>query len=247
LGQFLAPDRRVTARTELTVRVRRLAIGPVIVSAEAVDPAHLGLLVLDGVLSRELLADEVASLELLAPGDVVRPWQPFDDSGLPGVEDRWNVLAEVRAALLDAETARRLGQYPEIYRVLIERLTERAQRLAVMQMISQLNRVARRVLTLLWHLAATWGRVTPDGVLIPLALSHRLLAQLVGARRPTVSTAISELVRAGDIARNPDGTWLLLGESARVGEAPLLDYVRPRRRVLPIAPAYLAPSVVETA
>ena len=75
----------------------------------------------------------------------------------------------------------------------VERLTQRAQRLAVTQAISQLNRVDRRLLTLFWHLAERWGRMTPDGVLIPLTLSHRMLSQLVGARRPTVSTALAEL------------------------------------------------------
>ena len=59
------------------------------------------------------------------------------------------------------------------------------------QAISQLVRVDRRLLALFWHLAERWGRVTGDGVLVPLTLSHRMLSQLVGARRPTVSTALS--------------------------------------------------------
>jgi hypothetical protein len=88
----------------------------------------------------------------------------------------------------------------------------RARRLAVMQAICQFNRVDRRVLTVLWHLAERWGRVTPAGVVVPLALSHRLLAELVGARRPTVTTALGELLRAGEVSRTADGAWLLTGE-----------------------------------
>ena len=36
---------------------------------------HVGLLVLDGVLSRELVVADHVSAELLGPGDLVRPWQ----------------------------------------------------------------------------------------------------------------------------------------------------------------------------
>jgi hypothetical protein len=65
---------------------------------------------------------------------------------------------------------------------------------------------------LFWHLAERWGRVTGDGVIVPLALTHRILGQLVGARRPTVSTALSELAERGELVRRPDGSWLLRGD-----------------------------------
>jgi hypothetical protein len=42
-------------------------------------------------------------------------------------------------------------------------------------------------------------------------LTHRAIASLVGARRPSVTTAISALERGGRIARREDGTWLLHG------------------------------------
>ena len=77
------------------------------------------------------------------------------------------------------------------------------------QAISQLHRVDRRLLALFWHLAERWGRMTADGVVLPMTLSHRMLGQLIGARRPTVPTALGELARRGDIRRCDDGTWLL--------------------------------------
>jgi hypothetical protein len=49
-------------------------------------------------------------------------------------------------------------------------------------------------------------------VIVPLALTHRILGQLVGARRPTVSTALSELADRGELVRRPDGSWLLRGD-----------------------------------
>ncbi|MDX6554241.1 MAG: family transcriptional regulator, cyclic receptor protein, partial [Miltoncostaeaceae bacterium] len=80
------------------------------------------------------------------------------------------------------------------------------------QAISQLTRVDRRLKALFWHLAERWGRVSGDGVVVPLALTHRILGQLVGARRPTVSTALSELASSGELVRRDDGSWLLRGD-----------------------------------
>ena len=70
----------------------------------------------------------------------------------------------------------------------------------------------RRLKALFWHLAERWGRVSGDGVIVPLALTHRILGQLVGARRPTVSTALSELAERDELTRRPDGSWLLRGD-----------------------------------
>jgi len=54
--------------------------------------------------------------------------------------------------------------------------------------------------------------VTSEDVVVPLALSHRLLGELVGARRPTVSTALANLSRAGKLNRRGSGDWLLSDE-----------------------------------
>jgi CRP/FNR family transcriptional regulator, cyclic AMP receptor protein len=53
--------------------------------------------------------------------------------------------------------------------------------------------------------------VTPDGITIPLPLSHQRLAELVGAHRPAVTSAVGELTRRGAISRRVDRTWLLHG------------------------------------
>jgi hypothetical protein len=48
-------------------------------------------------------------------------------------------------------------------------------------------------------------------VLVPLRLTHATLAELVAARRPTVTSALSELSRSGLVRSVEDG-WLLFGE-----------------------------------
>jgi len=51
--------------------------------------------------------------------------------------------------------------------------------------------------------------VGPDGVIVGLKLSHRMLGALVGARRPTISTALAALAADGRVLRRADGFWLL--------------------------------------
>jgi CRP/FNR family cyclic AMP-dependent transcriptional regulator len=238
LGQFLDDESREAARRRLLVPVRRLAPGPWdTASLTVADPGHVGLLVLDGVLAREVLAADIVSSELLGPGEVLRPWEISPDPELLRVDVRWNVLAEARLAVLDRRMAHHLSDFPEITSQIVERLSKRSQRLAVTQAISQLNRVDQRLLTLFWHLAERWGRMTGEGVLIPLTLSHRMLSQLIGARRPTVSTALGELTRAGQLQRLDNGTWLLTGEPVGEPARKNIRLIPPRRRFVPNEPA----------
>src|SRR4051812_9602850 len=236
LGQLLTAERREAAERELRVRVTAFPTGEWDGGrlAEA-DPTHLGLLVVEGVLAREVVLSDNVSTELLGPGDIVRPWHLEGPPQLLPVAVRWNALANVRLALIDRRLATALGRYPEISAVIVDRLSERAQRLAVTQAISQLNRVDRRLLALFWHLAERWGRVSRDGIAVPLALSHRLIGELVGARRPTVSTALAELSRAGQLMRRDDGTWLLTGEPL-AGPQSAAEGIQQRRRLVPDEP-----------
>ncbi len=79
--------------------------------------------------------------------------------------------------------------------------------------------------------ATGWGRVTSEGVLLPLCLSHRMLGELVGARRPSVSTAAAALEKADRLIRRPDGTWLVREHTAVARTAP--QSVAQRRRLVP--------------
>jgi CRP-like cAMP-binding protein len=234
LGRGLTEPRLAEATEALVVR--RLASSAVAWTDDAlarIGAGGPGLLVLDGILARELVMSDNVTTELLGAGDLVRSAHTDDPSRLLRSSVRWTVLETPAFAVLGADVTGRLALYPEIYAELIDRLAVRAHRLTVAQAISQLNGVDRRVLTLFWHLAERWGHVRPDGVAVPLCLPHRIVAQLVGARRPTVSTALGALVRDGSLARLDDGGWLLRGEPVGlpVGEAGRA--VRTRRRRFP--------------
>jgi hypothetical protein len=242
LGTLLTDSRRAEAERDLVVRTHRLPVGPWDVSRlSGASADHVGLLILDGVLARELLVADQISAELLGPGDVVRPWQGSNRAALLPVDAVWSVLSTVTVAVLDRRFAGEAARYPEITAALFDRMGERSLRLATTQAISQLTRVDRRLKALFWHLAERWGRVAGDGVVVPLALTHRILGQLVGARRPTVSTALSELAEREELVRRSDGSWLLRGDppdattlSRRPTAAELRgqDLMRPARRFL---------------
>jgi CRP/FNR family transcriptional regulator, cyclic AMP receptor protein len=213
LGAALAPERLRTARDELLARGFRINAGVWRDSMlERLARGGVGLLVLDGVLTRELVMSDNVTTELLGAGDVIATSGITNPSRLLRSHVRWSVLEPARVAVLGPSFMTAVVRYPEVNSALIGRLVDRSHRLAVAQAISQLNGVDRRILTLLWHLAERWGRITADGVAVRLVLPHRLIAQLIGARRPTVSTALRALSDCGSVSRLPDGTWLLHGD-----------------------------------
>ena len=212
LGGLLSGTRRAEAERELVVRVHRLGVGVWDVSRlEGAGADHVGLLLLDGVVAREVIVADHVSAELLGPGDLLRPWQTAEQQ--PPAARRRPVVRPLALVVRGPRPPLRgeLARWPEVTAALFDRLSERSLRLATTQAISQLTRVDRRLKALLWHLAERWGRVSGDGVVVPLALTHRILGQLVGARRPTVSTALGELAERGELTRRVDGSWVLRG------------------------------------
>ena len=91
--------------------------------------------------------------------------------------------------------------------------------------LSHVRRVDDRLMLLFWQLGRRWGRVSPEGVIIPFNLQHQLLATLIGAQRPSVTTRLGVLRDEGLLVRRADGTWLLPnGTTANVlGDIDLAD------------------------
>lgn len=211
LARLVLDDRRPAADAQLRVEVRRLAPGPWSPRLLDAAPDHLGLLLLDGVVSRDVIMEDTVSTELLGSGDVLRPWSLSAAEPLLQLGVRWTALTACTVAVLDRRFARCLAQWPDVNSALLDRIEGRGRRLAATKAISQLNRVDRRLLALFWHLAGRWGHASSEGMVLPLTLSHRMLSQLTGARRPTVSTALAELAERGQVRRRADATWLLTG------------------------------------
>jgi CRP/FNR family cyclic AMP-dependent transcriptional regulator len=216
LGEALGPSELDAARRSVAVHAVTLEAGPwrPLKQEWPVAPT-LGLLVLRGVVTREIVFAGRTTTELLGSGDVLRPWEDdlqFDPLPFAVV---WHVHEPTRVALLDTRVALATARWPVLAGALSRRHVRRARSLAFQLAIAQIPRVDDRLLVLLWALAERWGRVAPDGVRLPLALPHRTLATLVGARRPSVTTALSGLARDGLVERTDEG-WLLHGDPAEV-------------------------------
>ena len=135
------------------------------------------------------------------PGDLLRAWDDGDAEELLPRRIDWAAATSARVAIVDQALAVRMAQWPEIFAALMDRAARRAERLVVTQAIAHITRVDERLLALLWLLAERWGRVVPGGVLVSLRLPHRTLAGMVGARRPSVTTALGQLMARGAIER----------------------------------------------
>jgi CRP-like cAMP-binding protein len=170
----------------------------------------LGLLVLDGLLLRRVGFDGRFGAELLATGDLLRPWQREDAVASLPRSSGWKVLQHCRIAVLDLDFAKRISPYPEMHGALLARMLRRSRYLAINMAIVHQPKVETRLHMLLWHLADRWGTVHPDGVLLSVKLTHSTLSELVAAQRPTVSAALGLLERDGQITRTDDG-WTLHG------------------------------------
>lgn len=221
------PDLAQDLSIEQLERARRVALArlAVVKTGEGVSPTHipaetggLGLLVLDGVVVRSFSVGGRRGLELFGPGDLLRPCEPTAGVQLVvPAEMAWWALTPTRLALLDARFTRRMGGQPEVLAQLIGRLELRSSAHALRRTIMQQPRLSQRLHLLLWHLADRFGRVHAGGVVLPLPLSHELLARLAGAQRPSTSRALKDLERTELVARRPDGCWWLRGVPPALG------------------------------
>jgi CRP/FNR family transcriptional regulator, cyclic AMP receptor protein len=208
LAAQIPPERRPAAIEECVAPELRVPAGTW--AAEEHEDA-IGLLVLEGLLVRRIGIQGRHSAELLGQGDLIRPWQREPEASTPlEIETAWTVFVPLRVALLGGEFTQYLARYPELAACLVSRAIQRSRNLAMNVAIVHQARVDTRLHLLMWHLAHRWGRVRSDGTLLPLRLTHALLADLVAARRPTVTSALSELARDGSVRAEGDG-WLLTG------------------------------------
>ncbi|HWF53624.1 MAG TPA: hypothetical protein VG223_03310 [Solirubrobacteraceae bacterium] len=172
----------------------------------------LGFLIIDGVVCRELSLVDRRSLELLGGGDVV---QAPSALGWPQLSEGTMLTAIIDAVVfeLGPTFARAAARWPGVLAAVMRRIDAQRERLAIQGLVAHVPRAEHRLLLALWHLAARWGRVTAEGTVIPLALSHDLIGQLIAARRSTATLAISRAEQDGLLARRSDGTWLLTAEA----------------------------------
>jgi CRP-like cAMP-binding protein len=207
LAEAIDPGQRAYARRALTVPMLRLEQGPWDLHGLDSVGGAFGVMVTSGLVVRDIVIGPSPASELLGPGDVVEAAPP-PERMLPA-SVHLSVAEPATVAVLDERILAAIRAWPGLGAVLIRRLARQEARQATHRAIAQLPRVEQRVVALFWHLAERWGRVTSDGVALPLALTHETIGRLVGARRPTVSLALKELSASGAVRRRSTGAWLL--------------------------------------
>lgn len=212
--------------SELDMRMRLVARPAVTAAKFALERGQLdlsrwllacrggpGLLILGGALvGYARVADRVVA-ELLGRGDLVAPVMRGDEHEFIDCDVSWRALAPVHFAILDAAFADSVRPWPQITQTLLLRAERRVHSLAVQRAIAAQPRLELRLLLMLWHLAARWGKVEPGGIRLALPLTHLLLGRLVGAERPSVTHALKRLAANGLISGSDDG-WHLHGSTA---------------------------------
>jgi CRP/FNR family cyclic AMP-dependent transcriptional regulator len=207
----LPPNGRADARARAVAPAFSLGRGPWNRQLDGIcdEDQCLGLLVVEGLLVHSVVVANEPRSEVLGPGDVLRPWD--EDGTVASVQYRseWQVVVPARVAVLDTRVLAFAARWPQFTLSVVARTVRRSHWLALQIAINDLRRVDDRLLLFLWHLADRWGRVRPDGVHVPLPVTHDVLAQLVCAQRPTVTSAVRRLTDAGRLRRRRDRTWLL--------------------------------------
>lgn len=183
------------------------------------EPRLLGLLVLDGLMTRRVSLDGKSSVDLLGPGDLIRPTDSLGDTlAMVPSHVEWRVYDATSIAILDARFERDLCHVQPLMHELRGRLGRQLATQGERSAIARQPRLSGRLHFCLWHLAERYGRRGREGVTLPLPLTHALLADLVAAVRPSVSRALKQLPVEMRPVRMANGYWWLPGNPPDQGE-----------------------------
>jgi CRP/FNR family transcriptional regulator, cyclic AMP receptor protein len=155
--------------------------------------------VVDGLIAQRVQLRDRRRVTLVGPGDVVAPSEHH--SGTVGVAETWTTLERVCMAILDRDFERAATGVPGVISGVVARVGRTSRGLALQRALSQIPYLSTRLLMFLWFVGDRWGKVDAFGITIPLRLSHSLLAELLGARRSSVTLAVGELERHGRLSR----------------------------------------------
>jgi CRP-like cAMP-binding protein len=174
----------------------------------------VGVVILEGVLCRELALHDRGLIELLGPQDVLHPPVASDRRSLGGSVELTAVTDTVLIVLGEAFIAA-AARWPRLLANVQRRLEAQRESFAIQALIAHLPRAEDRLLLMFWHLSERFGYVTPEGTALPIGLSHELLGRLIGTRRPTATLALKALESQGSIRRLDGGPWLLTAIAER--------------------------------
>src|SRR5688500_16248964 len=210
LAVGLPAEERERAQRALVVQSVVVQPGP----WDGAPASAFALLLAEGLIVRETAVGGRLLPQVLGAGDVLETWP--EPEGVLAAEVGTTVAEQTTLLALDTRFLAAAARWPTLMVEVQRRLATQAHRLAVQGAICQLARVELRVLALLWHLGERWGRVSREGVVLPVKLTHETLGRFVGARRPSVTLAMGQLADEGIVGRRDDGAWVLPPRSQEV-------------------------------
>jgi CRP/FNR family cyclic AMP-dependent transcriptional regulator len=172
-------------------------------------PGGLTLLVAEGVVQKLTSFAGRSALELLGPGDLLAPPLTAARQAESPAVSRYMAHGLASVAVLDDRFRRAARRWPGLFDCLHECLGRQTHRASRHLAILHLPRVEDRIVALFADLAERFGRMTPNGIVIDLPLTHQLIGDLVASRRPTVTIALQTLAANGVVQRLDDGRWHL--------------------------------------
>jgi CRP/FNR family cyclic AMP-dependent transcriptional regulator len=215
------------AAAELARAQRELLLLGVELPRGILDPTELayrdevrglpfGAVVLEGVIVERMELEARPCARLVGPGDLLGLGRTGQ---LPlAVDISLEVLQSAFVAVLDDRFIAATQRWPALSGSILDRAINRGHEALMKRAIAQLPRVEDRLLYLFRSLADRWGRVRPEGIVIELALTHDLIGELIGARRPTVTLGLRALAETGELRLLRGEGWLLTREGP--AEAP---------------------------
>jgi len=184
---------------------RRAAV--LLETCPAIDMAMDGIRGADGMAEGTLLVVESGFLlvRCLRPGASRRTVVGLAGRGAvllpPDAHEELQALADSSLTVVTPSAHEALLCVPGVAAAVVEgigdQLRERQESLAQLSIIRHVERVRYK----LTQLARTHGKVTGGGVRIDLPLTQRLLAEMIGSARETVSLALAELTQKGFVRR----------------------------------------------
>jgi CRP-like cAMP-binding protein len=205
------PELAASAGVELTIDTEPLPPGTFRPERVPGAAGAAAVLLVSGIVVRTTMLEEGSASDLLGAGALLSPPGSGrqEQPGLPGYHVRLEALAPSRVGIVGAGLLAELSVRPELVGALLADRGRLDAERGALHAICQVPGVDRRLLALFRLLAARHGSPVENGILLPVAVPQRLLADLVGARRPIVTAALRDLRRRGELLRLADGTWLL--------------------------------------
>ena len=177
--------------------------------AFAVESDVMWLAVVEGTVVKETTLATRSALEVLGPGDLLAPPLSATRQLESRAVSRYVALGRASLAPVGMSFTRVAARFPAVSKFLHARLAEQAHRASMHLAMLHRPRAEDRIITLFTDLAERFGRVSADGILIDLPLTHDLIGRLTGSRRPTVSLALQTLHDDGLLAKHDDNRWKL--------------------------------------